>query len=392
MRKTIQRDAIVLFLFCGLYYVGQASYGPYLNAYFSEAGAGAFQLGILSAVGAVAGLVFQPIWALLSDRTGLRRTVVFLLAAGAGVAMLIFRHVVGFIGFLLCVILFHLFLDAIIPMSDSIIAGAAQRRSIDFSWIRLTGTLAYAAVVYLFGILIAGRWDRMFHVSVACFALLAVCAALLPREEAAQASAETQPARAQESKPDYETLAFLMLCTLGAYTINNLADGYVGVYVLQLGGSQAHIGTANMISSLSEVPILLLGRRLYRRYGVRLMYAALLASATRLLLFSTGSIPAIYAGQSLQGVCYMVAYYCQVMYLNEHAPNGRRARWFAMFGMLQTGFNVLLGSLLGGLVIARIGIARTYRLYALIGYASGALLFAVRMLRVVRIPAENSKR
>ena len=134
-----------------LYWVCAGAYSPFLSAYYARLGLDASQTGLLLAVTPLCAICVQPLWSLLADRLGKKRTVTVLLCLFAALSGLFYYLASGFVGVLLVTLLFSVFFSALLPLCDSIVIGLAAERSYDFSLIRMGGTIGYAVVVFLLG-------------------------------------------------------------------------------------------------------------------------------------------------------------------------------------------------------------------------------------------------
>lgn len=77
------RKHLDLYLVNGMYWVTAASFLPFIGAYYTSIGMSEAQVGVLAAIFPLAALAIQPFWAYLSDRTGKRKGMLLILAAGA---------------------------------------------------------------------------------------------------------------------------------------------------------------------------------------------------------------------------------------------------------------------------------------------------------------------
>lgn len=69
-----------LFLINVSFWVACGSCAPFLSAYYKRIGLSFTQIGVLLAIGPIFAIFIQPLWAMLSDRTGKRKLLLILLA------------------------------------------------------------------------------------------------------------------------------------------------------------------------------------------------------------------------------------------------------------------------------------------------------------------------
>jgi len=129
---------------------------PFFSLFLSEnAGLRGSQLGLVLAVMPLMGLLGQPLWGQLADRSGQRARVLTLLALGASVGYASLGFAQTFGQFVVCTALLALFATSLSPMcvavSLSMLTGDAATK---FGRVRVLGTVGYAVVVGSFPFLL----------------------------------------------------------------------------------------------------------------------------------------------------------------------------------------------------------------------------------------------
>jgi len=125
----------VFFPFCGLYLR-------------QDLGFSATQVGTLLAAVPLAGLLAQPLWGQLADRTGSHRVVLTLVSLGAALAALALCQQQGFPRVLSGLVAFAVFHTALIPMATA--ATLAQVGIASFGLFRMWGTVGFLVLVVSF--------------------------------------------------------------------------------------------------------------------------------------------------------------------------------------------------------------------------------------------------
>ena len=99
-----------------LHFAGMGLIFPYMSLYLREhAGLAAAQVGLVLAVQPLIGLLAQPGWGQLADRTGSRSLVLTVLAFGSSVALALFGQLQGFWPLLAGMALVAAFHQPIVP-------------------------------------------------------------------------------------------------------------------------------------------------------------------------------------------------------------------------------------------------------------------------------------
>ncbi|MDG0808183.1 MFS transporter [Cohnella rhizosphaerae] len=337
------------YLFYFFIYMGNAVYGTFIPLYFRDAGFDASQIGILLGIGPLVAIFAQPVWGTLSDRAKTKNHILLLLIAGSGGAMLLYPLSDGF-GYLLAMIsIFTFFQASIFALSDAITLEELdrQRWAGGFSRIRLAGTIGFALMSIAFGLIAEKRVDLMFAVYAM---VMAVSFAFVLRFPSV-AGHQKQGRRIRiwvlfrnRKLVFYLAVNFVLHITLGYYYT------FFPLYFQELGGSNAWLGWSMVISSLSEVPFLLLAGKIFQRVRIHyILFGAGIAAALRWYLFSAihdpyWTIPV----QVLHGLIFIVLSVTMATVINREVPDELKASGQTLNALLCLGVARLIGSYAGG--------------------------------------------
>jgi MFS family permease len=235
----------------------------------------ALEIGILLTLGPLKAMFIHPIWAVISDKTGRRKDVLSLVILGSALSM--FSYYIGksFVSFFIASSLLAVFSFSIVPLSDAISLRSSHKNHLDFSKIRLGGTIGFAIVVILAGAIIKIKPELEFVMGFCGYMILFVFVRLLPKAEADSNDIVYPPGYVKpslkdrlninkifESKLIYFILAFAFIDQVGLSFIYT----FLGVYMVKLGLSEGAIGLMNCVSAFSEMPVLFLINRVSHFY------------------------------------------------------------------------------------------------------------------------------
>ena len=134
--------------------LGMAPFGlslPYLALYLREnAQLSGAEVGAVFAVMPAVGILVQPIWGLLADRSGLRARSLVLISLGTAIGLFAIGRAHGFVSILAATALFAVFARAVIPMLLSVSLSALEDHPHAFGWVRAFGTVGFAASMFAF--------------------------------------------------------------------------------------------------------------------------------------------------------------------------------------------------------------------------------------------------
>lgn len=357
------------------------------------------QIGVVLALSNVFGALLQPAAASLADRArrfSLRQiaaAIAFAAAALSGVLLLIPRS------FWLTAVLFCLVATAMLTVQPLINAlGFVYERwglSIDFGLARGIGSLCYAAVSFLLGLLLE-RWGA--DVLPVGFVLLYLLIALLALTFRAKGLTDAPAAKAgEEGAGEGERPSSLLeffrqnprftLFLAGAtcvFVFHTMLNNFLMQIVVHAGGQSTDFGAALTVASALELPTMALFSRLVRRVRcealLKISLGFFLVKAA--LLFFARDPGGVYLSQVFQVGGFALFTPAAVHYANAVIAGADRVKGQAMLAVTNT-LGGVFGSLLGGWLIDRVGIPATL----LFGVGITALGGAVAWLALGRAPA-----
>lgn len=371
-----------LFLINVSFWVACGSCAPFISAYYKRIGLSFTQIGVLLAIGPIFAIFIQPLWAMLSDRTGKRKLLLILLALCTAGAYLLYYLGASFAVCLLAVLVVSLFSLALLPLCDALVIDRANAYGFPFARIRIGGTLGYAAMVFGAGMFLEKFDGAQFAVAAVAYLLFAGAVMLLPqggaREEAAPAREGAVPARkkavpARESIFDTSEILFVLALALIESLGLGFSGSFMGSYAVELGFGSSLIGVLSCISALSEVPILLFAGKLVDRFGeIPLLIFSGVMMSLRLFLTGMGLVPAMISAQLLQSVTYMTTYICCTQYISKHVRAGKMSQGQSALAIVQSGLAAVASNLFGGMLVDAVGTRQAF-----FAVAAGVLVVAL---------------
>lgn len=385
-----------LFLINVSFWVACGSCAPFISAYYKRIGLSFTQIGVLLAIGPIFAIFIQPLWAMLSDRTGKRKLLLILLALCTAGAYLLYYLGTSFAVCLLAVLAVSLFSLALLPLCDALVIDRANAYGFPFARIRIGGTLGYAVMVFGAGMFLEKFDGAQFAVASVAYLLFAGAVMLLPqgsarkeaaparkeaapaRKEAASARKEAAPARkkavpARESIFDTSEILFVLALALIESLGLGFCGSFTGSYAVELGFGSSLIGVLSCISALSEVPILLFAGKLMDRFGeIPLLIFSGVMMSLRLCLTGMGLVPAMISAQLLQSVTYMTTYICCTQYISKHVRAGKMSQGQSALAIVQSGLAAVASNLFGGMLVDAVGTRQAF-----FAVAAGVLVVAL---------------
>lgn len=380
--KKTWRVFWTLFCFNALYYVPGATFGAYIGVYYKSRGMDVTRIGLLSAIGPLLALVMQPLWGMLSDRTGSHMRVLRLTLTGSVAGVLLYYFADSFPLFAVCVLFYSFFNCAVGPIGDAVVVDMALENGLEFSRIRMGGTLAYALIVVFAGLILKEHPTWSFGITAVVWGMMLFTTRFMNGHVKKYKS--DRKARLGDIFRNRKLLFILFYAcvfqiVLGCY------GAFLGVVVTDMGYDRDVIGRLMCVSALSELPVLICIKYLSSKFRIEyLLLAAGFFMTIRIWLPLTGSIGWIFVGQALQGVTYMIMYYSCVMFMSKNLAPELHGTGQSLFYMVQTGIACTFSNIVGGFLGDRIGLMNTYFLY-------GLVLLAVTLLCAVLLRGHFGK-
>jgi PPP family 3-phenylpropionic acid transporter len=352
---------------------GLGVFFPYYSLYLHEnAGLDATQVGIVYAVLPLVGLLAQPLWGQIADRTGSRPRVLAFLAAGTAVGYTALFFWKGFVSLLFGTALLACFSTALIPACVAVtlaLTKDADRHA--FGLTRTWGTLGFLAIVVLF--------PPILHLSQSLRGLVAaeggpsepgleimflgaglmvlICGLIALRLPHTDALAMRAPRgdwhRLLHHRPFVRLLVFALL----AYVFLQGPMGLFPLFVRAHGGSLDWISWMWIPMLVVEIPIIALLGETVARIGARgLLATGVIAGGLRWLVCGlTSDLTWIFAVQILHGITVAGLLLGAPLYIDAVVPERLRSTGQGLLAMVGISLGGIISYLGAGWLLENVG-------------------------------------
>ena len=358
---------------------------PFSSLYLRQRlGFGPTQVGLVLAMVPLAGMLTQPLWGQLADRTGSRKGVLALLAAGAAAGALVLSGLRGYPQVLLGVAVFAAFHASVFPMTTAITL--AQVGTAGFGRHRMWGTVGFLVLVVSYPTLdsrlaraTGGQASELAFLfpTVAVLSLLAAALAMaLPRSPALALRADSRSTRRLLSHgPMLRLLGF-------AFVTHVLIQGPIILFPLYLtsrGGDATLLGRMWILMLLLEIPLIAFSGKVLGWLGPRgLLRLGLGAEAVRWLICGfTTHLPLIAAAQLLHGVGVAGILIGAPLYAERVSPQELRSTSQALVSMAGASAGAIVSTSVAGWLMEHVAVEAPY---LAAGFGAALLAFSIRHL------------
>jgi len=394
--------SIPLTLFWFFYFGSLGIFFPYFSLYLREnAGLSGTQLGIILAISPLVGMIAQPLWGHVADRTGARGRVLALLTFGTAAGYLAMGAADGFRAIVLATMAMALVGTALFPLMTSVsLAILRDAGPHAFGYVRAWGTVGFFVSVIVFPWLLryhqtniaqdsanpsisAPGLGFMFPVIAGLVFSAALIALLLPRQ-----GAVSMRARRGDWRELLRNRVFLRFLLFSLAT-HFLMHGPLWLFPLLIrsrGGDLETIRGMWILMLVVEIPLVLGTGSGLKRIGARgLLALGLLVGGLRWLLCAlVYDSNLLFAAQALHGVMVVGINLGSPLYLDTVAPERLRSTAQGILSMVGTGIAGIASNTAAGWLVDHGG---TDVLYLICGVGSLALGLATRWL----LPAERRR-
>lgn len=259
-------------LFFAVQFAGVGIFFPYIALYLNSIGLTAVQVGLLLALVPLTAFLVQPLWGMAMDINHQHRLALAFACSSVGVVMLLYANVTQFWLLLLLTVLHALMMAPLQILVTALALEhlARQESKTGFGSLRLWGSIGFAISTFGIGAALvdAGTVWWILPLYAGGNLVLGLIAYTFPEADVhGQASWREGVGLLRQERP---FLWFLLGLLLIGMTLG-IANNYIAVYVVDIGGAGWVIGASLAISALVEVPLLANVQTFIDRWGVRIM-------------------------------------------------------------------------------------------------------------------------
>ena len=351
---------------------------PYYGLYLREnARLSGTELGLVLAVLPLVGMIAQPLWGQVADRTGARSRTLAWLSLGSATGYLALGAAKGFAAIAFATAVLAIFTTAVLPMTVSVsLAILRDQGPHAFGFVRAWGTVGFFAFVVgfpwilksyqaLHGLILQTQktsepgLEIMFVVTAILVFVSAVVAFFLPKTGIVSLRADRGDWRMLlRNSPFIRFLLFSLL----AYFLQQGPMWLFPIFVRSRGGDIDTVRWMWIWMLIVEIPLVLSAGSGLRRIGARgLLMIGVLAGGLRWILCAlVTDLPVLHAVQMLHGLTVVGLMLGGPLYLDVVTPERLRSTAQAMLSMVGIGIAGMISTTGAGWLLDHGGIDAIY--------------------------------
>jgi PPP family 3-phenylpropionic acid transporter len=335
---------------------------PYLAVFYQERGLDLATIGLMTALGAAAGLVAAPIWGALADRYAGSPLVIPVAALVTAAGATALALVDGVVAMAAALILSSVAFAGIPPTLDARALETVGSDRNRYGGLRAWGSAAFIVVVALTGALIERAGITSLFV-VYLFALLVLAVVALPLRGDAGAPRLAR-LNAIGVVLRHPPLMRFLPAVLLVWSASMAINWYFSIHLLQLGAPGELVGSAWAIGALVEIPIMAAYPWLAARVGSdRLLVIGAGVFALRAVALTIVDDPVLAAAtMALHGVAFALVLVGGVTFVSRHAPEATAATAQGILSATVFSVAMIVGPGIGSWVADQFGVPALFTL------------------------------
>lgn len=332
----------------------------FLPLYLKYKGLTGTEIGWVLAIGPLASIFSQPFWGYLSDKYKTVKLMLLICIVGLLLSSIVFFQMNGLIAILIAGAIFYFFSSPVGALGDSLGQRRANEMGVSFGTIRMWGSIGFATSALLIGEFLSRVGIQYMIIPYLLFGTIA----LLVTFRLTDVKVDSEPLQFSDinklinNKPFLIFLLLMMFLTI-AHRAN---DSFIGLYIVELGGSEDLIGLAWFVGVASEAAVFAFAGYWFRKYNplVFVIIAGIIYTV-RWFIYSGATSPMQIIGlQFMHGLTFGVFYLAAFDYVSRLIPKILQATGHLVFFSVFFGVSGIIGSLSGGALLETFGGSTLY--------------------------------
>ncbi|MCY9664097.1 MFS transporter [Paenibacillus alginolyticus] len=328
--------------------------------YFDYKGYSKLQIGLLYAIGPLIGIATNLLWGFLSDRFQTIKKIMIILIIGQLItAILVFTA--GWFSLLyICLAMFFFFQQPVNSLNDSQLMLSIRDSGKSYASFRVWGSIGFAVSAGGFGLILryygTGLTPVLCLLTISCTLVI-----IFLLKDARQGGKKMAFGGMLDIIRSKKFVWFLVLIIIMSVS-HRFNDGFLALYMRQLGASDSLIGYAWMTSALSEIPVFFfLSKHGHRFKELPLLAFAGIIYAVRFFIMGSIQDPAWVIGvQLLHSLTFGIFLFTANRYISQIIPDEYRSSGQAIFAVAWSSIAGLISGTLGGWIFDLAGGSTVY--------------------------------
>lgn len=376
-----------------------SAYNSFVVPYFNSMGFSSTQIGIIMTMYSLAIVIAFPIIGYLNDNyITVKKTMIFTAVASVIISVLFFEVPKTFVNMAIIMLLLSVFQKPTIGMIDTyVVKLSAKRSDLDYGFTRAMGSLGFAITAITLGSIIDYKGYNMMFAAQIILTTGVIVNTLRLEDVPIQKvkSIEEENKKVEKEKVDrfekakrlfgikpYILAVLALTFSFGAMATCNT---YASMLLEVAGGTPKSLGYLLFIMAFSEVPVMILYKRLEKIFGLeRLLIFGMFMFVIKYYIVTVFvSVPVILASQLLQGISFGLVMPSITSLIYRLVPKDMSSTGLSIASTVYSNLSGVIGIMVGGRVIDIIGVVNLFRIMSGLCLV-GAFIMVVNYNRYIK--------
>ncbi|WP_010097496.1 MFS transporter [Ornithinibacillus scapharcae] len=352
----------------------------FLPLYLAYKGLNGTEIGWVLAIGPLASIFAQPFWGYLSDKYKTVKRILLICITGLLIFSTVFFQMNSLISIMFMGAVFYFFTTPIGGLGDSLAQRRADELGVSFGTIRTWGSIGFALSSLIIGEILSRYGVQYMIWPYLFFGFIA----LLVVTRLKDVKVETDPVKLKDVGILIKNKGFLffLLAIIFLSVGHRTNDSYIGLYISELGGSEALVGLGWFVGVASEALVFALAGLWFRKLKtlVFVLIAGVLYSI-RWFVYGALDDPMYVIGlQFLHGITFGVFYLAALDYVTRLIPKHLQSTGHLVYYAVFFGISGIIGSLSGGAIMDHFGGGTLYTILGCVSLVGTGAMFIYHVM------------
>ena len=292
-------------------FIGLGAYNTFLPVYLENTlGFTSSQVGIVVSIPSILGIIFVPIWGLLSDISKKQKTVLWINIFMSLILAGVYTITKSFIPVLIVATFFEMFRNSVLPLTDSLTTSFCRENNKNYGSIRVIGSMTFAVASFLCGQLIKITNSDLMFFYVFMVSMIG-CLIVTPTLDTNTNIEQKEKLNLKEDLPKLfknKSYILILLCGVCVGGLTESMVSFQGIYLMKLGAGTELVGLLTVFMVLPELFFMVKTKGLIEKYGmIKMIGFASCALLVRWIIYFTTSNPWLFMlATSMHGVAISI--------------------------------------------------------------------------------------
>lgn len=321
----------------------------YLNLYYKQIGFSVIQITVIIIVSTIMSVGSSLYLGYKFDKSNKKHKILFFILVSSIISFISIYYFERYEYILIANIIFSMVYFSVQPLFTTITLINIEKNCLNFGKVRLYGTIGFCATSIILPMI---KYENAIFIAMAIVMTLMIVTffVILKKDRINNDIKENEKFKLSElfqNKIIIKLMMFIFIIniTLGAYF------NFFGIYYTEeLGYSKELFGILCAVSTLSEIPFLLLSSKIFEKFNIKsILIISGLITGIRWLLCAFFTQAVILLGiQILHGFGFIVLSTSINIYINNNCQDKYKATMQSIFFVGTLVFSKVIGSIIGG--------------------------------------------